>query len=330
MKRSGLLAVVALGLLCGCGGNRKQKIITVDGSSTVYPVSAAVAEMFQDQTKGVAVEVRYSGTGGGFKKFCRGELDVSDASRPISKSEIEDAKSNGIEYIEVPVCFDALTVVIHPNNDWAEKMTVAELQKVWHPDGEKKTTSWSQVNKDWPNREFVLFGAGTDSGTFDYFTEAINGKGGRSRKDFTPSEDDNVLVTGVAGNENAIGYFGFAYYESNKEKLKAVAIQGQGKKEYVLPSQESILNGSYTPLSRPLFIYVSKKALEEKPEVKQFVEYYLANVAKACEKVKYVPLPEDAYKVVRERLKARKTGTAFGGEPAVGLPIGDVLKREPK
>jgi phosphate transport system substrate-binding protein len=220
--------------------------------------------------------------------------------------------------------------VVHPKNTWAEKMTVEELRKAWHPDAEKKVTRWSQINESWPDQEIVLFGAGTDSGTFDYFTEAINGKGGRSRKDFTPSEDDNVLVTGVAGNENALGYFGFAYYDANREKLKAVAIRGAGKKDHVAPSQESILDGTYTPLSRPLFIYVSKGAMQRKPEVRQFVEFYLANVAKACEKVKYVPLPEEAYKVVRERVSAGKTGTAFGGEPAVGLPIGDVLKREPK
>jgi phosphate transport system substrate-binding protein len=326
------LVCAATVALVGCPApGRKVNVVSVDGSSTVYPVSAALAEMYQDKNPGTKVEVRFSGTGGGFKKFVRDELDISDASRPISKGEIEEARKNGVEFIELPVCFDALTVVIHPSNTWAEKMTVEQLKMVWSPESEeKKVTKWSQIDKGWPEEQFKLFGAGTDSGTFDYFTEAINGKSGRSRKDFTPSEDDNVLVTGVAGNPNALGYFGYAYYETNKGKVKAVAVQDKGKKEFVLPSQESILDGSYTPLSRPLFIYVNKKSLAAKPEVKRFIEFYLANIAEACKTVKYVPLPEKAYEVVRKRFADGKAGTAFGGEPAVGLPIDDVLKREPK
>lgn len=331
MVRMLLLVCAAMSVsLLGCKGGRRG-VVSVDGSSTLYPVSAALAEMFQSASPDVSVEVRYSGTGGGFKKFCRDELDITDASRPISKSEIEEAKKHGVEYLELPVCFDALTVVIHPKNTWAEKMTVEQLGLIWGPDSEaKKVTRWSQIDPGWPDREFKLFGAGTDSGTFDYFTEAINGKGGRSRKDFTPSEDDNVLVTGVAGDEDALGYFGYAYYETNRDRLKAVAVRAKGKKEFVAPSQESILDGSYTPLSRPMFLYVNKKALSAKPEVRQFVEFYLAHIVEACQAVNYVPLPGSAYEAVRKRLLDGKTGTAFGGEPVVGLAIGDVMKREPK
>jgi phosphate transport system substrate-binding protein len=304
-------------------------VIEVDGSSTVYPVSEAVAEEFQNAVEGRAkVTVGIKGTGGGFQRFCRGEIDISDASRPITASEMKLAKENGIEYIELPICYDALTVVVHKDNDWADSITVAELKKIWEPAAEEKITNWNQIRVEWPDRELVLFGPGTDSGTFDYFTEAIVGKAKSSRGDFTANEDDNVLVQGIEGNPNALGYFGYAYYEPNKEKLKALAIQS-GDKPPVQPSTSTVLDGTYTPLSRPLFIYVNKKSAE-KPEVKAFVEFYLNNVKSLSAEISYVPLPDSAYEMAKERFEKRTIGTGFGGEASVGLRIEDVLKREPK
>ncbi|MEX2137957.1 MAG: PstS family phosphate ABC transporter substrate-binding protein [Pirellulales bacterium] len=304
-------------------------VVEVDGSSTVYPVSEAVAEEFQIAVDGRAkVTVGIKGTGGGFQRFCRGELDISDASRPITAAEMKLAKENGIEYIELPICFDALTVVVHKDNDWADSITVAELKKLWEPAAEEKITNWNQVRAEWPDKELVLFGPGTDSGTFDYFTEAVVGKAKSSRGDFTSSEDDNVLVQGIEGNPNALGYFGYAYYEPNKEKMKALAIQ-DGDKPPVKPSMSTVLDGTYTPLSRPLFIYVNKKSAE-KPEVKAFVEFYLNNVKALSAEVSYVPLPDKAYEMAKERFEKRTVGTGYGGEPGVGMRIEDILKREPK
>ena len=301
--------------------------IAIDGSSTVYPVTEAVAEEFQNATKQkVKVTVGISGTGGGFKKFGRGETDISDASRPIVKDEMTAAAGNGIEYLELPVCFDALTVVIHPENDWAETMTVEDLKKIWEPAAEKKILKWSDVRAEWPDEPMALYGPGTDSGTFDYFTEAICGKSKSSRGDFTASEDDNTLVQGVEGNKHALGYFGFAYYEPNKGRLKAVKVVPPGGSEGVMPSEEAVISNTYTPLSRPLFIYVSTKALE-RPEVGKFVEFYLKNGAALAKEVAYVPLPASAYEKCLERLAKKETGTAFGGEPAVGVPIDELLSR---
>jgi phosphate transport system substrate-binding protein len=292
-------------------------------------VTEAVAEEFQKAVDGRAkVTVGISGTGGGFKKFCRGETDISDASRPISKEEMAAAKENNIEYIELPVCYDALTVAVHKDNDWADSITVAELKKIWEPAAEKKITNWNQIRADWPDKELVLFGPGPDSGTFDYFTEAVCGKAKASRRDFTPSEDDNVLVQGIEGNPNALGYFGYAYFEPNKDRMKALAVQN-AEKQPVKPSLSSVLDGSYTPLSRPLFIYVNKKSAE-RPEVKGFVEFYLGNVKELAAEVSYVPLPDKAYEMAQERFKKRTVGTGYGGAGGVGLRIDEVLKREPK
>ena len=232
----------------------RAQIVQIDGSSTVFPVTEAVAEEFQKANKGkVKVTVGISGTGGGFKKFCRGETDISDASRPILKQEMEACKGAGIEYIELPVAFDALTVIVNPKNEWASSMTVAELKKIWEPAAQGKLTKWNQVRSNWPDAPLKLFGAGADSGTFDYFTEAITGKAKSSRGDFTASEDDNVLVQGVANDRHALGFFGFAYYAENKGKLKAVAIDnGKGA---VVPSEKTVLDGTYQPLSRPIYIY---------------------------------------------------------------------------
>jgi phosphate transport system substrate-binding protein len=306
--------------------SQSPSTIKIDGSSTVYPITEAVAEDFQKAKKGsVRVTVGISGTGGGFKKFCAGETDISNASRPILAKEMEACKAKGIQYIELPVAYDALTVVVHPQNNWASSITVAELKKMWEPTAQGKVTKWNQVRSSWPNAPLKLFGAGADSGTFDYFTEAINGKSKESRTDYTPSEDDNVLVQGVARDKNALGYFGYAYYEANKSRLKAVAIDGG--KGPVLPSKQTVENGSYQPLSRPIFIYVNAKAAE-KPETREFVEYYISNAPKLVSEVKYVPLPAKAYTIAREHFQKRKLGTVFAGKEAVGLKIEDLLSRE--
>jgi phosphate transport system substrate-binding protein len=303
------------------------QIVKVDGSSTVYPITEAVAEEFQKASKNrMKVTVGISGTGGGFKKFCRGETDVSDASRPILQKEMADCRAAGIEYIELPVAFDALTVVVNPKNAFIKQLTVAELKRMWEPGAQGKVTRWKQVNPAWPDAPLKLFGPGADSGTFDYFTEAVVGKAKSSRGDFTASEDDNVLVQGVARDANALGYFGFAYYVENKDKLKAVPIVND-KGQPVVPSLEAVVKGSYQPLSRPIFIYVSARSLG-KPEVKEFVRFYLANAAALAQEVKYVPLPASAYKSAWEHVEKGKKGTVFGGTAEVGITIEELLKRE--
>jgi phosphate transport system substrate-binding protein len=308
----------------------QDTLIKIDGSSTVFPATEAVAEEFQKETKGaVRVTVGISGTGGGFKKFCRGETDISDASRPILKQEMADCKAHGIEYIELAICFDALTVAGHPQNTWVPAITVADLKKMWEPEAQGKITHWNQIRPEWPHEKLVLFGAGSDSGTFDYFTEAIVGKAKASRGDFTASEDDNVLVQGIEGNTYALGYIPYAYFAPHAKRMKALAIDWGKGAGPVLPSQETVLKGTYNPLSRPLFIYVSRKAAE-RPEVRQFVEFYLTQGSKLVQEVKYLPLPDAAYQMGLERFKERQTGTGFGGEPEVGLPVEEILRREPQ
>ncbi len=305
-------------------------LVKIDGSSTVYPITEAVAEEFQLAKKNaIKVTVGISGTGGGFKKLCRGEVDIANASRPILAKEMEACKAAGIKYIELPVAYDAMTVVINLKNKFIKQLTVAELKKMWEPAAQGTVTKWNQVNPAWPDQPIKLFGPGADSGTFDYFTEAIVGKAKSSRGDFTASEDDNVLVQGVSRDVGALGYFGMAYYIENKDKLKAVPIAMAEGKPAVLPSFETVENGTYQPLSRPIFIYVSAKALE-KPEVKGFVEFYLKNAAKLVKEVKYVPLPAKAYTIAQQHLTNKKLGTVFGGESEVGLKIEDLLKREAK
>jgi len=304
------------------------RAISIDGSSTVFPVMEAVAEEFQKSRKGaVRVTVGISGTGGGFKKFCRGETDISNGSRPILKEEIEACKKAGINFIELPIAFDALTVVVNPANK-LECITIADLKTMWEPAAQGKVKAWKDVNAAWPNQPLTLFGAGSDSGTFDYFTEATVGKAKSSRGDYTASEDDNVLVKGVTGNPNAIGYFGFAYYAANPRAVKALAVdwgKGQG---CVKPSLENVLAGKYNPLSRPLFIYVSQKAAE-RPEVKEFVSFMIANGEQLIKEVKYLPLPTAAYPAVKARFDMGEVGSAFGGVPEVGVSIDDILKKKP-
>lgn len=310
---------------------RAETLIKVDGSSTVYPITEAVAEEFQKQNRNIRVTVGISGTGGGFKKFGRGETDISDASRPIKPSEVELCKENGIEYIELPVAFDGLAVMVNPKNSWVDYLTVAELKKLWEPEAQGKITRWNQIRPEWPNEKITLAGPGVDSGTYDYFTEAIVGKEGASRGDFIASEDDNVLVQAIANDQYAIGFFGLAYYEENKEQLKLVPID-DGKKENgdgpILPTLETVKNATYQPLSRPIFIYVNKKSAE-RSEVEKFVQFYLKNAKKLVREVGYIPLPDEAYKLVLQRFQKRTTGSVFGGKGStIGVSIDEILRRE--
>lgn len=298
-------------------------IIKIDGSSTVYPITEAIAEEFQKINKDVKVIVGISGTGGGMKKFTTNQIDICDASRPIKTSEQKQARKNGVDYIELPVAYDGLTVVVNKNNKFIDKMTVAELKKLWEPAAQNVVTKWSQVRDGWPSEKIKLYGPGTDSGTFDYFTEAICGASGKSRGDYTPSEDDNVLVQGVAGDKFALGYFGLAYYEENMDKLRAVPIDGgQGPVE---PTYDNVQTGKYQPLSRPLFIYVSSKAAG-KEEVQKFVEFYLDNAGKIAKQVGYIALPEKAYTLAKKKFAERKTGTVFKGAK-VGISVEELLAK---
>jgi phosphate transport system substrate-binding protein len=326
MFKFATLSAVALLLTVGAA-SAQNKIISVDGSSTVFPITEAMAEEFQKANKGIKVTVGIGGTGGGFKKFCRGEIDISDASRPIRDVEREECKKNNVEYIELPIALDALTVMVNPKNDWAKEMTVAELKKIWEPEAQGKIMNWKQVRASFPDRPLKLYGAGVDSGTYDYFTAAIVGKEHSSRGDFTASEDDNVLVQGIAGDLNALGFFGLAYYLENKDKLKAVAIKLKDDSKAVEPTVETARDGTYQPLSRPIFIYVSKKAAETKPEVVQFVDFYLNknHASKLVKEVGYVPLPENAYDVFAKRFKERQLGTAFHGSK-IGVSVDELLK----
>ena len=319
----GTLFIGIAGISIGNAGT-----IKIDGSSTVYPITEAVAEDFQIAKRGKArVTVGISGTGGGFKKFCRGEVDITNASRPIMQKEIDKCKKAGIKYVEMPVAFDALTIVINLKNNWSKTITVAELKKMWEPAAQNKINNWNQINPAWPNTKFKLYGAGADSGTFDYFTEAIVGKSKSSRGDFTASEDDNVLVQGVSRDKNGLAFFGFAYYVENKKRLNAAAIDaGNGG---VLPSYETVANGSYQPLSRPIFIYVNVKAAK-RPEIREFIDFYMTKGPALVEEVKYFPLSKAVYSLNLDNLDKKKVGTVFGGESKMGMKIEDVMKLEHK
>ena len=308
-----------------------EGLIKVDGSSTVYPITEAVAEEFQIPHPKVKITVGISGTGGGFKKFGRGEVDISDASRPIKPKEAELCKENKIEYIELPVAFDGLAVMVNPKNTWCDSLTVEELKKIWEPEAEGKIMKWSQIRPEWPDKEIRLFGPGVDSGTFDYFTEAICGKSGASRGDFTPSEDDNVLVQGIATDEGALGYFGVAYYDANQDKLKLLGIDdgnpsnGNGP---IKPTLETVLNDTYKPLARPIFIYANKEAAAKRPEVAEFIRYYMINSAPLVKEVGYIPLPERAYFLAYDRFKRGITGSVFSGEDSKGKTVEQLLSKE--
>ena len=330
MRISKILITAAALLFVAGTALAEQKIVKIDGSSTVYPITEAVAEEFQAAKRGtVHVTVGISGTGGGFKKFCRGETDISGASRPILKKEMDACREAGIQYVELPVAYDALTVVVNPQNDWLKSITVDELKKIWEPGAQQNVTKWNQINPAWPDQSLTLFGPGSDSGTFDYFTEAVVGKAKSSRGDYTASEDDNVLVKGVTMGKGALGYFGYAYYVENSKKLKAVPVVAAAGKPAVAPSPETVKNGSYQPLSRPVFIYVSAKSLD-KPEVREFVDFYLSQAPTLVPAVKYVALPEKAYQLAKEHVAKKKLGSAFGGEPDVGVSVEELLQREGK
>lgn len=306
-----------------------EELIKIDGSSTVFPVTEAIAKEFQKAEEGkTTVTVGVSGTGGGFQKFCRGETDISNASRPINSNEKQTCFNNGIDFVELPVALDALTVVLNHKNTWLDYLTVDELKLIWEPAAQGKITNWKQVRSTFPDRPLALFGPGTDSGTYDYFAEAIVASK-KLRSDYTASEDDNLLVDGVFNDVNATGFFGYSYYAENKGKLKAVPISWKGNKA-VLPSIQSAKNSTYQPLSRPIFIYVNKKISGAKPHVARFVEFY-ANKERTSliEKAGYVPLPDTAYEAALNRFKKGVTGTVFHGAE-VGLDIEELMKREAK
>lgn len=306
----------------------QSSLIKIDGSSTVFLITDAVVEEFKGVNKSVKATLGISGTGGGFKKFCRNEIDVVNASRPISTKEMLACKEAGVEYIELPIGYDALTVVVNPKNTWLSSLSTKELKLMWEPAAQGKIRGWQQINPAFPDAPLKLYGAGSDSGTFDYFTAVINGKAGSSRGDYSPAEDDHETIDGVASNVNALGYLGLAYFEENKQKLKAVAISWNDKNP-VLPSAKTVLDGTYQPLSRPIMIYINAASLN-KPEVKSFALYYLSNAAKLVKKVKYVELSPSAYKLGLARVNNVVKGTSFGGENQIGLKLEDVMNRQPK
>jgi len=306
--------------------------IKIDGSSTVFPITEAVAEEFQSAQAGkVHVTVGVSGTGGGFKKFCRGETDIQDASRPIQTSEMQDCKKAGIKYFELPVAFDAIAIVVNPQNDWMKEITVADLKKIWAPEAQGKITRWNQINSAWPNQPIQLFGPSSDNGTFDYFTEAIVGKSHSSRGDYNASADHNVVVQGVSRDKYALGFCAFSYAEENLSKVKVLPVVGGEKAPQkltaVMPSKESVESGTYYPLSRPVFIYVNE-ASSKKHEVMDFAKFYLQNAARLVPEVKYFSLPAKAYEMAEEHLAKGKLGTKFGGHSEIGMKIEALMKKE--
>ncbi len=299
--------------------------VAIDGSSTVFPITEGIAEEFQNANKGIQVTVGISGTGGGFKKFCRGETDVQNASRPITESEIKACQEKGIRYLELPVAYDAIAIVVNPANKFLSEITTEELKKIWEPSAKGTVTKWNQVNNKWPAEEFKLYGAGSDSGTFDYFTEAIVGKSKSSRGDYSASEDDNTLVMGISKEKNALGYIPLHYYMENQKKLKAVAVVYKGKSQK--PDLEAVKSGAYAPLSRPLFIYVSDQSLGKK-HVEKFVTFYLKNAIKMAEEVNYIALPKIAMDMTQEHFQSKKWGTVFKGHAEVGMKVEDLMKKE--
>lgn len=313
--------------LVAAGGTAQT--IKIDGSSTVFPITDAIAKEFNKTKQNKAdVQVAFSGTSGGFKKFCAGETDISNASRPINAAEMKACDANGIRFVELPIGFDALTVAVNPQNTWAQDITREELKKLWEPAAEKQITKWNQIRPSWPDRPINLYGAGKDSGTFDYFTEATVGQPKASRNDYTASEDDNVLVQGVANDPNALGYFGFGYFEDNQDKLKALAIDnGKGA---ILPSRETVEKAQYQPLARPLFIYVNVRANQQKSELREFVKFYLNNAKRIVETANYIPLPEEGYHIAKIHFESGKVGTVFDGKAELNLTIGELLRKEKK
>jgi phosphate transport system substrate-binding protein len=325
-----IITLALIGAATGIARAAVEGAVALDGSSTVYPISEAVGEEFQGANPKARVTIGVAGTGGGFQRFCNGEIDIADASRPIKSTEAEACKAKGIEYVELPIAYDGLAVVVNGANGFVDCITTTELRVLWEPAAQKTVTRWNQVRATWPDKEVHLYGAGVDSGTYDYFAEAIVGKDKGTRGDFQASEDDNVLVQGIAGDPLALGFFGLAYYEENKGKLKLLGVDdgnAQNGAGCVSPSQKTVEEGTYQPLSRPLFIYVKKAAIE-RPVVDAFVRFYLENTGTLAREVGYIPFPTDAYTLLQKRFADRTTGTLFGTSSNVGLTITELLKRE--
>lgn len=326
-------AVAALAAFSACGGGDNADgglsgTVQVDGSSTVFPITEAVAEEFMISNAGVRVTVGVSGTGGGFSKFLRGETDINNASRTIDRPEIDLAEQNGVGFIELPIAYDGLAVMVHPSNDWLDCLTVAELESIWEPGS--SIDRWNQVRPDFPDAELALYGPGTDSGTYDYFTEALVGESGASRSDFTASEDDNVLVQGIAGDPNALGFFGLAYYENNADRLKLIGIDDEDASNgdgCIIPTAETVETGTYSPLSRPLFIY-AKESTSDNPAVDEFIQFYLESAAVLAPEVGYVRLSDEAYDLALERYDRGITGSMFTDESRIGMSMSELLQRE--
>lgn len=319
---------LGLGMIAtGCSGQAlaEQRLpIRIDGSSTVYPITGAIADRYQREVPNpVKVDVAVSGTSGGFQKFCAGETEISNASRPITTEEIAACDAAGIRYYELPVAFDALTVVINPQNTWVQDITLAELKTLWQATAQGSITQWNQIRPTWPAQPIQLYGPGLDSGTYDYFTEVV--VGGDARTDVVVSEDDEVLAQGVADHANALGYFGLAYYQQHQDTLKAVAIDGG--KGAIAPTVENVVQAKYNPLARPLFIYVSFQAAQENIALREFVEFYLAQAPGLVSQVGYVPLPEEGYHIAEVNFQEGEVGTAFDGAPQPNLTIGELLRK---
>ncbi len=330
MRRNRVAAVLvsATVLIAWAGGVQAQALVRVDGSSTMFPVTEAVAQAFQVRKRGMArITVGISGTTGGFRKFCRGETDLQDASRPILKREIQRCEAAGVQYVELPVAFDALTVAVNPRNTWVKSLTVADLRRIWEPAAQGRIVRWSDLDPSWPHEPLALFGPDGDSGTFDYFTEVIVGSRGASRSDYVRSEDDKIIAHGIATNPYALGYLPYAYYAANSQRLRAVAIDsGAGP---VQPALENVANRTYLPLSRPLFIYVNARSAS-RPEVRAFMEFFFERGRGLIEEVHYLPLSETAYAMAARNLRDGKYGTVFGGELDRDLPVEEILARAVK
>jgi phosphate transport system substrate-binding protein len=307
--------------------SQETQSIEIDGSSTVYPITQKIVEEYQaSQTQPVEIDVEFSGTGGGFDKFCRGETDINNASRPIQLDEMEACNQAEVRYIELPVAFDAIAVVVNPQNDWLNSITLKELEKIWSPAAEQKITSWNQIRPSFPDKPLNLYAPGKDSGTFDYFTEAVMGEAGASRADYTASEDDDVLVEGVSQDPNSLGYFGLAYYEQRADEMKAVAIDsGKGA---ILPSRETVEQAQYQPLARPLFIYVNAASAQKNPALREFIDFYLAQAPEVVSEVGYVPLPEEAYHIDKVTFHKGEVGTVFEGQSQFNLTIPELLRKQ--
>jgi phosphate transport system substrate-binding protein len=312
---------------CSQAPIQESQPIAIDGSSTVYPITEAIAQAYQNQvTDAVEISVNFSGTGGGFDKFCAGETDINNASRPIQTDEMAACKQAGVAYIELPVAFDALTVVVNDRNTWATDITLDELKTIWDKAAQGKILKWNQVRPTWPDRPLKLYGPGKDSGTYDYFTEAVLGSSGVSRDDYTASEDDTVLVEGVSNDPDALGYFGYAYYEQQAAAMKAIAVDsGRGA---IAPSRKTVENNQYQPLSRPLFIYINLSEAQKNPAMKEFVDFYLDNAPQIVNTIGYVPLPNEGYNLIKVHFNRGKVGTVFGGKSQLNLTIGELLKQE--